>query len=101
MHKADVGIALDGDGDRLGIVDSDGEIIYPDRYLSLMSKNILEKYKASKILFDVKCSNQLKQTIEKHKGIPIMTKTGHSFIKSEIKKNNAALGGEMSGHIFL
>ena len=100
LHKADVGIALDGDGDRLGIVDSDGEIIYPDRYLSLMSKDILKRYKESKIVFDVKCSNQLKRTIEKHKGIPIMTKTGHSYIKSEIKKNNAALGGEMSGHIF-
>ena len=100
LHKADIGIALDGDGDRLGVVDSDGEIIYPDRYLSLMSKDILERYKESKIVFDVKCSNQLKRTIEKHKGIPIMTKTGHSYIKSEIKKNNAALGGEMSGHIF-
>ena len=86
LHKADIGIALDGDGDRLGVVDSDGEIIYPDRYLSLMSKDILERYKESKIVFDVKCSNQLKRTIEKHKGVPIMTKTGHSFIKSEIKK---------------
>ena len=98
--NADIGIALDGDGDRLGVVDSEGEIIFPDRYLALMAIEILKKNKSRKIVYDIKCSNQLRQVIEENEGIPIMTKTGHSYIKSEIIRSNAILGGEMSGHIF-
>lgn len=98
--NADIGIALDGDGDRLGVVDNEGKIIFPDRYLSLMASEILRKNKSRKIVYDIKCSNQLGQVIKENNGIPIMTKTGHSYIKSEISKSNAILGGEMSGHIF-
>ncbi|MEC8377911.1 MAG: phosphomannomutase/phosphoglucomutase, partial [Pseudomonadota bacterium] len=98
--NADIGIALDGDGDRLGVVDSEGKIIFPDRYLALMASEILKKNKSRKIVYDIKCSNQLGQVIKENNGTPIMTKTGHSYIKSEISKSNAILGGEMSGHIF-
>ena len=97
---ADIGIAFDGDGDRLGVVDSEGEIIFPDRYLALMAEDILKKNDSGKIIFDVKCSNKLDQVIRENNGIPIMAKTGHSFIKSEIARTGAILGGEMSGHIF-
>ena len=98
--NADIGIALDGDGDRLGVVDSEGKIIFPDRYLALMASEILKKNKSRKIVYDIKCSNQLGRVIKENNGTPIMTKTGHSYIKSEISKSNAILGGEMSGHIF-
>jgi len=99
-ENADLGIAFDGDGDRLGVIDSEGEMIFPDRYLALMAEDILRKNKSGKIVFDVKCSKQLEQIIRRNNGIPIMTKTGHSFIKSEIARTDAILGGEMSGHIF-
>ena len=99
-ENADLGIAFDGDGDRLGVIDSEGEMIFPDRYLALMAEDILRKNKSGKIVFDVKCSKQLEQVIRRNNGIPIMTKTGHSFIKSEIARTDAILGGEMSGHIF-
>lgn len=99
-ENADLGIAFDGDGDRLGVIDSEGEMIFPDRYLALMAEDILKKNKSGKIVFDVKCSKQLEQIIRRNNGIPIMTKTGHSFIKSEIARTDAILGGEMSGHIF-
>ncbi len=99
-ENADLGIAFDGDGDRLGVIDSEGEMIFPDRYLALMAEDILRKNKSGKIVFDVKCSKQLEQIIRRNNGIPIMTKTGHSFIKSEIARTEAILGGEMSGHIF-
>ncbi len=99
-ENADLGIAFDGDGDRLGVIDSEGEMIFPDRYLALMAEDILRKNKSGKIVFDVKCSKQLEQIIKRNNGIPIMTKTGHSFIKSEIARTEAILGGEMSGHIF-
>ena len=99
-ENADLGIAFDGDGDRLGVIDSEGEMIFPDRYLALMAEDILRKNKSGKIVFDVKCSKQLEQVIRRNNGIAIMTKTGHSFIKSEITRTGAILGGEMSGHIF-
>ena len=99
-HKAHLGIALDGDADRLGVVDSQGNIIFPDQYMSLIADHILKNNSGRKIVFDVKCSSKLKESISKSKGIPIMTRTGHSFIKKEILKQNAILGGEMSGHIF-
>ena len=100
IEGADLGIAFDGDGDRLGVVDSEGEIIFPDRYLALMAEDTLKKNKSGKIVFDVKCSNKLDQVIRENDGVPIMTKTGHSFIKSEIARTDADLGGEMSGHNF-
>ena len=99
-ENADLGIAFDGDGDRLGVIDSEGEMIFPDRYLALMAEDILRKNESGKIVFDVKCSKQLERIIKRNNGIPIMTKTGHSFIKSEITRTGAILGGEMSGHIF-
>ena len=99
-ENADLGIAFDGDGDRLGVIDSEGEMIFPDRYLALMAEDILRKNESGKIVFDVKCSKQLERIIKRNNGIPIMTKTGHSFIKSEIARTDAILGGEMSGHIF-
>ena len=99
-NSADIGIALDGDGDRLGVIDDLGNIIYPDQYLSLISENILKDNAKRKIVFDVKCSTQLKKAIEKNGGIPVMSRTGHSYIKAEILNSGAILGGEMSGHIF-
>ena len=98
--NADLGIALDGDADRLGVVDNLGKIIYPDQYMSLLADQVLKKNPGRKVVFDVKCSSKLKESIIKSKGIPVMTRTGHSFIKKEILNQNAILGGEMSGHIF-
>ncbi len=97
---ADIGIALDGDGDRLGITDEEGNVIWPDRYLILLSRNILEKYPNSRIIFDVKCSQALAEDIISHGGVPIMWITGHSYIMAKRKAENALLAGEMSGHMF-
>ncbi|MDA7695898.1 phosphomannomutase/phosphoglucomutase, partial [Gammaproteobacteria bacterium] len=97
--NADVGLAFDGDGDRVGLVTNKGEVIFPDKLMMLFSKDILSRDKG-KIVFDVKCSNQLENLITEQGGIPIMSPTGHFHIKKAIKKNNALLGGEMSGHIF-
>ena len=98
--NADVGIALDGDADRVGIVDSSGKIIYPDIQMILYAGQVLEKNKNATIIFDVKCSNVLKNFIEENSGIAYMSKTGHSFIKKNLFEKNALLAGEMSGHIF-
>ena len=97
---ADVGFAFDGDGDRLGVVDADGNIIYPDRQLMLLAKDVLSRNQGANIIFDVKCSRYLKSIIETNGGKPLMWKTGHSFIKSKMKELDAPLAGEMSGHIF-
>ncbi len=99
-EKADLGLAFDGDGDRLGIVTDKGEIIWPDRQLMLFCQDILAKQPGAKIIFDVKCSRFLPQVIEKAGGIPIMWRTGHSIIKNKMMETGAALAGEMSGHIF-
>ncbi len=99
-HEADVGIALDGDGDRLGIVDSHGKIIWPDRQMMLFAKDVLSAKPGSEIIFDVKCSRHLGDQIIKHGGRPLMWKTGHSLMKAKLKETGAALAGEMSGHIF-
>ncbi len=99
-HEADVGIALDGDGDRLGIVDSHGKIIWPDRQMMLFAKNVLSDKPGSEIIFDVKCSRHLGDQIVKYGGRPLMWKTGHSLMKAKLKETGAALAGEMSGHIF-
>ena len=84
----------------VAVVDNKGNIIFPDQYMSLIADQILKNNSGRKIVFDVKCSSKLKESISKSKGVPIMTRTGHSFIKEEILKQNAILGGEMSGHIF-
>jgi phosphomannomutase / phosphoglucomutase len=97
---ADVGFAFDGDGDRLGVVDSEGNIIWPDRQLMLLAKDVLSRNQGAEIIFDVKCSRYLKSIIETNGGKPLMWKTGHSFIKNKMKEVNAPLAGEMSGHIF-
>ncbi|EKD65714.1 MAG: hypothetical protein ACD_50C00007G0004 [uncultured bacterium] len=99
-NKCDFGFAFDGDGDRLGLVDEKGNVIWPDRYIILLSRLVLSKRKNAKIIFDVKVSEALPEDIKAHGGIPIMWKTGHSYIKSKLKEENAALAGEMSGHIF-
>ena len=97
--KADIGFAFDGDGDRVGLITNSGDMIFPDKQMMLFSEDILNSKKGS-IVFDVKCSNHLSNLILKNGGIPIMAPTGHFHIKKAIKKNNALLGGEMSGHIF-
>ncbi len=99
-NNCDLGFAFDGDGDRLGLVDEKGEIIWPDRYIILLSRLILAKHPGAKIIFDVKVSEALPEDIKAHGGIPIMWKTGHSYIKSKLAEEKAAMAGEMSGHIF-
>ncbi len=98
---ADLGLAFDGDGDRLGIVTKKGDIIWPDRQMMLFAKAILEKTPGAKIIYDVKCTNHLAAVIKEHGGEPIMWKTGHSLIKSKLVETGALLAGEMSGHIFI
>lgn len=97
---ADFGFAIDGDGDRLGLVDEKGQTIWPDRYLILLSRLILQKKPGAKIIFDVKVSQALPEDIAAHGGVPIMWKTGHSYIKEKLHSEGAALAGEMSGHVF-
>ncbi len=99
-EHADLGFAFDGDGDRLGIVDGEGNIIWPDRQMMLFAKDVLTRNEGATILFDVKCSRYLKAIIESSGGKPLMWKTGHSLIKSKMKEVDAPLAGEMSGHIF-
>ena len=97
---ADLGLAFDGDGDRLGLVDNNGNVIWADRQMILYSRDVLSRKPGAKIIFDVKCSSLLPKDISEHGGEPIMSRTGHSFIKNKLKETNAELGGEMSGHIF-
>lgn len=97
---ADIGFAFDGDGDRLGVVTKDGRIIYADRQLMLFAADVLSRNPGGQIIFDVKCTRNLAPWIEDHGGVPVMWKTGHSFIKAKLKETGALLAGEMSGHIF-
>ena len=97
---ARVGIAYDGDADRLGAVDANGEIVWGDKLLILFSRAVLEKNPGAAILGEVKCSQTLYDDIAKHGGRPIMWKTGHSLIKTKMKEEHALLAGEMSGHMF-
>ena len=99
-EKALVGIAWDGDGDRLGVVDATGEIVWGDRLLALFARGILEKTPGAAVIFDVKCSQTLFSDVAKHGGRPVMWKTGHSLIKTKMKEEHAAVAGEMSGHFF-
>jgi phosphomannomutase / phosphoglucomutase len=98
---AELGIAFDGDGDRLGVVTKDGEIIFPDRQLMLFAQDVLARVPGGTIIFDVKCSRNVAPWIRKHGGVPLMWKTGHSLIKLKMKEVNSPLSGEMSGHIFV
>jgi phosphomannomutase/phosphoglucomutase len=91
---------MDGDGDRLGITDEKGETIWPDRYLIVLARQMLEKYPGAKIVNEVKCTQALEEDIKNHGGISIMTKTGHSYIKAKVWEEKAILGGEFSGHVF-
>jgi phosphomannomutase/phosphoglucomutase len=97
---AEVGLAFDGDGDRLGVVTKGGKIIYPDRQLMLFAQDVLSRNPGAEIIFDVKCTRNLFPWIRKHGGKPLLWKTGHSLIKSKLKETGAPLAGEMSGHIF-
>ena len=98
--SAEIGLAFDGDGDRLGIVTKDCQIIYPDRQLLLFAEDVLSRNKGATIIFDVKSTRNLSPWIRKYGGNPLMWKTGHSLVKAKIKETNAALAGEMSGHLF-
>ena len=99
-NKADLGIAFDGDADRLGVISDKGEIIWGDKLLLLFARQILKKNPHSAIIGEVKCSQVLFDDIKKHSGRPIMWKAGHSLIKARMKEEKAVLGGEMSGHFF-
>jgi phosphomannomutase/phosphoglucomutase len=99
-HQADLGIAFDGDADRIGVISDKSEIIWGDKLLLLFSRYILKENPDSPIIGEVKCSQVLFDDIKKHSGRPIMWKAGHSLIKAKMKEEKALLGGEMSGHIF-
>jgi len=98
--QAAAGIAIDADGDRLGVTDEKGDTVWPDLYMIPAVRNLLAEKAGGKVVFDVKCSQALDDEIRQHGGTPIMWKTGHSFIKEKIQEDNADLGIEMSGHIF-
>jgi phosphomannomutase/phosphoglucomutase len=98
--KADVGLAFDGDGDRLGVITTEGHVVWPDRVLMLFAADVLDRNPGGQIIYDVKCSRFLDTIIREHGGEPLMWKTGHSFIKAKMKQTGALLAGEMSGHIF-
>ena len=97
---AELGLAFDGDGDRLGIVTKDGQTIYPDRQMMLFAQDVLSRAPGGTIVYDVKCSQRLAPAIQAAGGVPLMFKTGHSLVKARMKEVDAPLGGEMSGHIF-
>jgi phosphomannomutase/phosphoglucomutase len=98
--SAELGLAFDGDGDRLGVVTKDGEIIFADRQLMLLAKDVLSRNPGAEIIYDVKSTRLLPQYIERHGGKPMIWKTGHSLIKAKLKETGALLAGEMSGHTF-
>ena len=97
---AEIGLAFDGDGDRLGVVTKSGAIIWPDRQLMLYAEDVLNANPGGQIIFDVKCTRHVATWVRAHGGVPLMWKTGHSLIKAKLKETGAPLAGEMSGHIF-
>ena len=99
-HQADLGLAFDGDGDRLGVVTPNGKVIFPDRLLMLYARDILSRNPGGEVIFDIKCTSDLNDLITSLGGRPIMWKTGHSLIKAKLKETGALIAGEMSGHIF-
>ena len=100
VEQADLGLAFDGDGDRLGVVTAEGSIIWPDRQMMLYAADVLSRKPGATVIYDVKCTRNLAPMIAQHGGIPLMWKTGHSLIKAKMKQTGAELAGEMSGHIF-
>ncbi len=96
----ELGLAFDGDADRLGVVTKDGEVIFPDRQMMLFAKDVLSRNPKGQIIYDVKCTRNLAPWIHEHGGEPLMWKTGHSLVKAKLKETGAPLAGEMSGHIF-
>lgn len=99
-NNLELGLAFDGDGDRVGVVDNEGNVIWPDRQMILYARDVLSRNPGARIIYDVKCSKVLPEAITAAGGEPEMWKTGHSFIKARIKETGALLGGEMSGHVF-
>ncbi|KAF1026062.1 MAG: Phosphomannomutase/phosphoglucomutase [Burkholderia plantarii] len=97
---AEIGFAFDGDGDRLGVVTKDGQIIYPDRQMMLFAEEVLSRNPGAQIIYDVKCTRNLAQWIREKGGEPLMWKTGHSLVKAKLRETGAPLAGEMSGHVF-
>src|SRR5664279_4983249 len=97
---AELGLAFDGDGDRLGVVTKGGNIIYPDRQLMLFARDVLKRRRGATVIFDVKCSQQMATLVRAAGGVPMMWKTGHSLVKAKMRELGAPLAGEMSGHIF-
>lgn len=100
QHQADIGLAFDGDADRLGVITNQGEVIWPDRLLMYYARDVLKHNKGSTIVYDVKCSSHLASVIEEAEGVARMCPTGHSIVKAVMKEEHAALAGEMSGHLF-
>jgi phosphomannomutase/phosphoglucomutase len=98
--QAEIGLAFDGDGDRLGVVTRSGKVIYPDRQLMLYARDVLQRNPGASIIYDVKCTRLLGPWITQHGGVPLIWKTGHSLIKAKLKETGAPLAGEMSGHTF-
>ena len=99
-HKADIGLAFDGDGDRVGVITETGQMIYPDKLLMLFAEDVISRNPQAEIIYDVKCTRLLEPFIQSKGGVPTMWKTGHSLIKSKMIETGALLAGEMSGHIF-
>ncbi|CAH2788151.1 MAG: Phosphoglucomutase (EC @ Phosphomannomutase (EC [uncultured Paraburkholderia sp.] len=97
---AEIGFAFDGDGDRLGVVTKDGQIIYPDRQFMLFAEEVLSRNKGAQIIYDVKCTRNLAKWVKEKGGEPLMWKTGHSLVKAKLRETGAPLAGEMSGHVF-
>ncbi|QCP50730.1 phosphomannomutase/phosphoglucomutase [Trinickia violacea] len=97
---AEIGFAFDGDGDRLGVVTKDGQIIYPDRQLMLFAQEVLSRNPGGQIIYDVKCTRNLAKWVREQGGEPLMWKTGHSLVKAKLRETGAPLAGEMSGHVF-
>ena len=96
----ELGLAFDGDADRLGVVTKDGQVIFPDRQMMLFAKDVLSRNAGAQIIYDVKCTRNLGKYVKEHGGEPLMWKTGHSLVKAKLKETGAPLAGEMSGHIF-
>ena len=99
-HNADIGLAFDGDGDRVGVITETGQMIYPDKLLMLFAEDVISRNPQAEIIYDVKCTRLLEPFIQSKGGVPTMWKTGHSLIKSKMIETGALLAGEMSGHIF-
>ena len=97
---ADVGIGYDGDGDRIGVVDNGGNIIWGDYLMVIFARDILKEHKGAHFVSEVKCSTNLFDEVRQNGGIPVMWKAGHSLIKQKMRETGALLGGEMSGHVF-